>query len=194
MNANHLSGASGACAGVNGTYQESGDSAREGSRGGGTSDFTPMMFLAGLGIAAGATYLFTRVIRGLQEDVLRSSSAQTNRRNADRKPHKQMVTVDHFDRLPGEGQGEFTACVIGNLKLLGFTVDRPAEDIFAASTRQEIRQRINAGFKKIALVVHPDKWTGGDDFFKVAVNARDNLLRRLGDHEGQACFRGHKSS
>lgn len=190
MNANHLSGAS---AGANGTYQESADSVREGDRGGRTSDFTPTMFLAGLGIAAGATYLFTRVIRGLREDVLRSSSARTNRSTADRHPHKQMVTVDHFNRLPGEQRGDFTVCVIEHLQLLGFRVDRPGEDIFAASTQQEIRQRINTNFKKIALAVHPDKWTGGDDFFKVAVNARDDLLRRLGDHEGQSCFRGHKS-
>ena len=190
MNANHLSGANGACTGVNGAYQESGDSCREGDRGGAarTSDFSPMMFLAGLGIAAGATYLFTRVIRGLQEDVQQSPGAQTSRCTADRQPHKQMVTVDHFNRLPGEKRGEFTVCVIDNLKLLGFSVDRPTEDIFAASTQEEIRQRINSNFKKIALVVHPDKCTWGDDFFKVAVNARDDLLRRLNDHGRQSCL------
>ena len=191
MNANHLSGASGAYAGVNGTYQESADSGREGDWGGSTSDFSPMMFLAGLGIAAGATYLFTRVIRGLPEDVMHSSSVRTSRSTADRQPHKQMVTVDHFNRLPGEKRGEFTASVFENLKLLGFKVGRPTEDIFAASTREEIRQRINANFKKIALLVHPDKSTVGDDFFKVAVNARDDLLRRLSDHEGQPCLREH---
>ena len=196
MNANHLFGANGASAGVNGTYQEPGDSCREGGRGDAAraSGFSPMKFLAGLGLAAGATYLFTRVIRGLQEDVLHSPDAQTSRCSADRQPHRQMVTVDHFNRLPGEKRREFAACVIDNLKLLGFTVDRLSEDIFAASTQEEIRQRINANFKKIALVVHPDKCTGRDDFFKVAVNARDDLLGRLSDHGGQSGFQGHKNS
>ena len=190
MNANHLSGASGAYAGVNGSGQQPSDSCREGDRGGAASNFSPMNFLAGLGIAAGATYLFTRVIRGLQEDVLHS---QASRCTADEQPQKQMVTVDHFKRLPGEKCGEFTACVIDNLKFLGFTVDGPTKDIFAAATQEEIRQCINANFKKIALVVHPDKWTGGEDFFKVAVNARDNLLSRLSDHEGQSRFQKHRN-
>ena len=175
---NDLSEASGAYAYLNGDYQEQDDSCRQGSPRGQvkTSNISPIMVAAGLAIAAGATYLFTRVIRSLQEV---SQDPQTSGSSASRQSDRQLTTVDHFNRLPGERLREYKVCVVDNLRILGFTVKRSGEDIFAGFTREQIRHGISTNFKKLALELHPDKSPGREDSFRVVFDARNDLMKRL---------------
>lgn len=193
MHSNNVSSANGASAGTGGTYQAQEDSCREDSPKGAakTSNISPMMIVAGLGFAAGATYLLSRLISSLNEV---SQSQESPQASGSRRPDRPLTTVDHFNRLSDERLREFKERVVDNLKILGFTVEKPTEDIFSGSTREEIRQRINAKFKKAALVLHPDKCPGRDDSFKMAANARDDLLRRLSGPDVQTGFRVPKGS
>ena len=179
MYSNDLSEVSGAYAHLSGGYQEEADSRRHGSPRGQvkTSNISPMMIAAGLAIAAGATYLFTRVVRRLQEV---SQHPQTS---GSRQPDRQLTTVDHFNRLPGERFSEFKICVVENLKILDFTVKSSGEDIFAGFTREQIRHGISTNFKRLALELHPDKCAGREDSFRRVVNARDDLIKRLNGPE-----------
>lgn len=196
MYSNNVSSANGAGAGTGGTYQAQEDSCREDSPKGAakTSNISPMMIVAGLGFAAGATYLLSRLISSLNEVSQLQGSPQASGSTNSRRPNRPLTTVDHFNRLSDERLREFKERVVDNLKILGFTVEKPTEDIFPGSTREEIRQRINAKFKKAALVLHPDKCPGRDDSFKMAANARDDLLRRLSGPEVQTGFRVPRGS
>lgn len=178
MYPNDLSEASGAYAYLNGDYQEQDDSCRRGSPRGQvkTSNVSPMMIAAGLAFAAGATYLFTRVIRSLQEV---SQDPQTSGSSASRQPDRQLATVDHFNQLPGEQLREFKICVVENLRVLGFSVKGSGDDIFAGFTREQICRSINVNFKKQALELHPDKCAGREDAFRKVVSAKDDLMKRL---------------
>lgn len=179
MYSNDLSGASGAYAYLNGDYQEQTDSRRQGCPGGQvkSSNISPLMIAAGLAVAAGATYLFSRVVRSLQEV---SQDPQTS---GSRQPDSQLTTVDHFNRLPGERPTQFTICVVKNLRTLDFAVESLGEDIFAGFTREQIRHDICTNFKRLALELHPDKCAGQEDSFRRVVNARDDLIKRLNGPE-----------
>lgn len=179
MYSNDLSEASRAYAYLNGDCQEQDDSSRqEDSRRGQvkTSNTSPMMIAAGLAFAAGATYLFSRVIRSLLEVP---QDPQTSSGSASRQPDRQLATVDHFNQLPDEQLREFQICVVENLRVLGFTEKGSGDDIFAGFTREQIRRSINANFKKQALELHPDKCAGREDAFRKVVSAKDDLMKRL---------------
>ena len=179
MYSNDLSEASGAYAYLNGDCQEQNDSSRqEDSRRSQvkTSNTSPMMIAAGLAFAAGATYLFSRVIRSLLEVP---QDPQTSSSSGSRQPDSQLTTVDHFNRLPGERPTQFTICVVKNLRTLDFAVKSLGEDIFAGFTQEQIRHDISTNFKRLALELHPDKCAGQEDSFRRVVNARDDLIKRL---------------
>lgn len=176
MYSNDLSDASGAYAYLNGDCQEQNDSSRqEDSRRGQvkTSNTSPMMIAAGLAFAAGATYLFSRVIRSLLE------VPQDPQTSGSRQPDRQLTTVDHFNRLPGERPSEFKICVEENLRILDYTVKSSGEDVFAGFTREQILHDISTNFKRLALELHPDKCAGREDSFRRVVNAREYLMKRL---------------
>ncbi len=188
-----------ASAGTGSAYGEQDDS-REGDFRGGVTKRTGFPFVAaaiGVGAVVGTIYLLNRVIRGLQSSQATYSQQHPREertrvptdgvapdnnsglsRGSNRGLNSYLPTVGHFSRLRGERWAKFCTGVIDNLRLLDFTV-ADSRDIFAGMSQAEIRQRINSKFKKISLLVHPDKCGGRDDRFKMVLGAREYLLQRL---------------